>query len=367
MKVFINTPSNFIHDNKHHFSHISYKGFLKQKRSFLDFIKHGVSSSKLHAKLQSPTFINKLYLDKDPDYMLYLNTFKEKYQDFDVIVMNPGLDLVHPEFLYKHFPNSLKCLQFIDDPHLTYSYCLPFSWVFDCAIYCSPSYNENYTMSEILNHVGLKQNKWFPHCITNTEKPKYSIDELKHQLTKRNNKVMYVGNYYTDKSIRLIEIQKHINNEINIYGRHPYFGLIHPILSIINGNFSLKRIKEINDVQRENIYSNYSIGLNMHLSSPARETGNARLYELAYRGIAQVADSGKYSKVSTIFEPEKEILLYENPKECVDQIRRLQNNTDLRISIALAAYKRAINDYSYENVINETCEWFKILIDKKQL
>jgi hypothetical protein len=114
-----------------------------------------------------------------------------------------------------------------------------------------------------------------------------------------------LGNYYTDKSIRLIEIQKHINNEIDIYGRHPYFGLIHPVLSIINGNFSLKRIKEINDIQREKIYSNYSIGLNMHLSYPARETGNARLYELAYRGIAQVVDSGKYSKVSEIFEPEK--------------------------------------------------------------
>ena len=158
-----------------------------------------------------------------------------------------------------------------------------------------------------------------------------------------------------------------INNEINIYGRHPYFGIVHPILSTINGNFSIKRIKSLTDIQRENIYSNYSIGLNMHLSYPAKETGNARLYELPYRGIAQVVDSGKYSKVSTIFEPEKEILLYESPKECVKQIRRLQNDTELRISIALAGYKRAIKDYSYEHVINETCEWFKMLIDKKKL
>ena len=366
MKIFMNTPKNFFKSDEFTFSHISHNNFLKEKRSVLDFIKHGLSSSTLHAKLQSPTFINKLYLDKDPDYMNFLNTFKEKYKDFDVIVMNPGVDLVHPEFLHKHFPNSLKCLQFIDDPHLTYSYCLPFSWVFDCAIYCSPSYNENYSMSEILNYVGLKQNKWFPHCATNTQKPKYTIDELTTQLKSRNNKVMYIGNYYTKKSLRLIEIQKYINNEIDIFGRHPYFGLIHPILSTINGNFSLKRIKKINDLQREKIYSEYSIGLNMHLSYPARETGNARLYELAYRGIAQVVDSGKYSKVSEIFEPEKEILIYHNAKECVDQIRRLQNNNEFRNSIAISAYKRAIKSYSYEKVINDTCEWFKKLIHKNK-
>ena len=87
MKIFMNTPKNFFKSDEFTFSHISHNNFLKEKRSVLDFIKHGLSSSTLHAKLQSPTFINKLYLDKDPDYMNFLNTFKEKYKDFDVIVI----------------------------------------------------------------------------------------------------------------------------------------------------------------------------------------------------------------------------------------------------------------------------------------
>ena len=103
----------------------------------------------------------------------------------------------------------------------------------------------------------------------------------------------------------------------------------------------------------------------MHLSYPSRETGNARLYELAYRGLAQVVDTSEFSHVSKIFEPEKEILTYSSPSECVDQIKRLQNNKELRNTIAINSYKKSIEDYSYEKVINETCEWFKTLIRNK--
>ena len=54
-------------------------------------------------KMQNPFFIQKMYLDKDKEYMNYLHEFKERFFDYDVIVMNPGVDLVHPEFLHKTF------------------------------------------------------------------------------------------------------------------------------------------------------------------------------------------------------------------------------------------------------------------------
>ena len=109
------------------------------------------------------------------------------------------------------------------------------------------------------------------------------------------------------------------------------------------------------------IFALAAIGLNMHLSHPAKETGNARLYELAYRGVAQVVDSSNVSAVNKIFNPNSEILLYESTEECISQLNKLINDKYLRISIATAAYNKAIKEYSYESVINKTCIWFREL------
>ena len=51
----------------------------------------------MSAKFSNPNYLNRLYLEKDKDYFRYLETFRELYKDYDVIVMNPGVDLVHPE------------------------------------------------------------------------------------------------------------------------------------------------------------------------------------------------------------------------------------------------------------------------------
>lgn len=129
----------------------------------------------------------------------------------------------------------------------------------------------------------------------------------------------------------------------------------------MSGFPSSYRVKKLSNLEREEKYKNYAIGLNMHLSYPSKETGNARLYELAYRGVAQVVDSSNVSAVNKIFKPESEILLYSSTEECISQLDRLLKDQSLRISIATAAYNRAIKEYSYENVINETCNWFRKL------
>jgi glycosyltransferase involved in cell wall biosynthesis len=290
--------------------------------------------------------------------MAYLNEFYTRYKDYDVIVMNPGVDLVHPEFLYKYFPNAIKCLHFIDDPHMTYSYCLPFAWAFDCATYVSPSYSEDYTMEQILNLSGFKHTKWFPHCVSNNFAYSFDSNQLKESLINRENKIIYVGNSYTSKNKRLQIIKNKFGKRFDIYGNYPFFGLLFPVISTFSGYPSAYRIKPLTNYEREQKYKKYAIGLNLHLSNPSIETGNARLYELAYRGVAQVVDSSKVSAVGSIFKPDIEILTYNNVDECIFQLDKLLNNQDLRISLATAAYERAINEYSYENVINATCEWF---------
>jgi spore maturation protein CgeB len=146
-----------------------------------------------------------------------------------------------------------------------------------------------------------------------------------------------------------------------MFGMHPFKGLIFPITSTLSGYPSIYRVKKLTNLEREQKYNQYAIGLNMHLSYPSQETGNARLYELAYRGVAQVVDTSSVSVVNKIFKPNTEILLYESTEECIFQLNKLLNDKDLRISIASAAYKRAIKEYSYENVINNTCYWFQEL------
>ena len=39
----------------------------------------------------------------------------------------------------------------------------------------------------------------------------------------------------------------------------------------------------------------------MHLTHPACETGNARTYELAYNGVAQIIDTSDVSLIKNIF------------------------------------------------------------------
>jgi spore maturation protein CgeB len=115
----------------------------------------------------------------------------------------------------------------------------------------------------------------------------------------------------------------------------------------------------LTNFEKEKVYENTSIGINMHLSSPARETGNARTYELAYRGVAQVIDTSNASLIKKIFEPNKEILTYESIDECIFQTKRLMEDDDLRCKIALAGYKKATEEYSYKKTLERLINWFK--------
>ena len=366
MKIFINSPfpnDYIINGNK--ISKFPYNDYLKVKKSFRTYLSRGLRGNNLGAMLTDPTFIHKLYRDKDNGYFNYLYKFKEMFQHYDVIVMNPGVDLIHPEFLYKHFKNSLKVLHFIDDPHLTYSYTLPFSWAFDAATYITPSYSPELNMKDLLKLNGFKYTKWVPHCVTNISDPQFTYEELDNQLLNRKRKVIYVGNFYSGKQNRLSFLKEELGNRFDIFGKYPLGGLLFPILSTLNGFPSMYQVKSISNCLREKYYSEYAVGINMHLNSPSIETGNARLYELAFRGVAQVVDKSEISLIDKIFEPEKEILTYTNINECVKQVQRLLSNDDLRVSIAKNAYRKAVESYQLKNVILDQIKWFESIKEKK--
>jgi hypothetical protein len=366
MKIFMNSPfPDETIFNKHLVSKFPYGNHIKVQKNFKSFISRGLRGNKLGALLADPGFLHKLYREKDKGYFNYLEAFREKYRDFDVIVSNPGVDLIHPEFLYKNFKNSLKVLHFIDDPHLTYSYNLPFSWAFDAATYISPSYSLELNMKDLLELNGFKHIKWVPHCVTNLNEPSLDLHNINNQIINRKKKVIYVGNFYSGKQDRLSFFKNKLGNKFDIFGNFPLNGYMFPLLSILNGYPSTYRVRSISGELREKYYNEYAVGINMHLNSPSIETGNARLYELAFRGVAQVVDTSNISLVDKIFEPEKEILTYRNKYECVEQVERLLLDDNLRITIAKNAYLKSIKSYQLKNVILEQIKWFNRIISKK--
>ena len=81
MKIFYNIPKYYIIDSHFKTDYLSYNGFLKNKTSFYEIIKHGLLSSKLHTKLTIPSFIQKLYIEKDKGYFNFLNEFHERFKE----------------------------------------------------------------------------------------------------------------------------------------------------------------------------------------------------------------------------------------------------------------------------------------------
>ncbi|MDC0954986.1 glycosyltransferase [Alphaproteobacteria bacterium] len=362
---------NSMYDYKHSldgciFVKSDYSQFLKQVPTLSDRLKYGFNRATLFGKLRDPGFLNQLYLERDPDYFKYLEYFRYHFKDCDVIVMDPGVDLVHPEFLHQHFPKALKLIRFIDDPHMTYSYYLPFSWAFDGALYVSPSYSSQFGMEAFLKKVGFKFSYWLPHCISNLAESKPNAENLNSFVADRDGPAVYVGGYYKTKAERLLYLKKMLHSNFDIYGRFPLRGLPFCI-SACQKIGKPVLVKEVSDRKRNEIYSNARVGINMHLSTPSIETGNARLYELPFWGVAQIADVSDVSDTGKIFEDGKDILLYRSLKECVDLTKMLLSDSKLRTSIALEGYLTAHAKYSYDYVMKQLVGFLREKLENDKL
>jgi hypothetical protein len=186
-------------------------------------------------------------------------------------------------------------------------------------------------------------------------------------LEGRISKAVYVGSFYSGKVDRLVTVKQSLGKQFDIYGRFPLDGYSLALSALLKRRILPYRVKPLSVEQREKIYGSYSVGLNMHLSQPGRETGNARLYELAYRGVAQVVDQSGCSDVHKIFIPDKEILTYSTEKECIEKLKILLSDKNLRCSLAERSLQRAFHFYDYEKNLIELIDWFGMLCSKRSL
>jgi len=101
------------------------------------------------------------------------------------------------------------------------------------------------------------------------------------------------------------------------------------------------------------ILHNSKITINHHGSIPPY-ANNMRLYEATGVGTLLVTDWKK--NITDLFEPDKEVVVYRTPEECVELVQYYLNHDDEREAIAKAGQKRTLRDHTYCQRMKELLE-----------
>jgi spore maturation protein CgeB len=321
-----------------------------------DFLNGGLSKWDKKRNFGFMHEIDTLYRYKDQNYMRYINDFLDKFSDFDIFVMS-SFNPIHPEVIDKYLKNKVKILGFVDDPYSTYTRGIPHLWAFDGAFYISPSYSKEEFFENSLNKWGSENNIWLPLCPKTIEFP--TIDE--NFFKNRPVDLVYVGNYIGypngSKVDRLIKLKKHFGDRFQIHGRWPLKGYIATVRGLLGKPFFYNRITGISQEDRENLYFNTKIGLNMHVSPTPTETGNMRMYETPYHGMMQICDKAGANAHELIYKPNKEAVFYDSTDEAIDLIEHYLTHDEERIKIAKAGFERTLRDYNWENNWKKLLDW----------
>lgn len=86
--------------------------------------------------------------------------------------------------------------------------------------------------------------------------------------------------------------------------------------------------------------------LNYHIGVAGNYAGNMRMFEATGTGSCLLTDNK--SNISDLFEPGREIVVYNNIEDCIDKAKWLLNNEEERSNIALAGMKRTLASHTVE-------------------
>lgn len=315
--------------------------------------------------MSRPDYLNYLYHEKVKWYMQYLDAFYESHHDADIIVLQHDVEFIHPEFLFHNFKKQIKCLYTVDDPHRSYELLTPNIWAYDCCAYISPSFNRCFSTESFIQACSSKPSYWLPLCMS-VQAPypyeQFTDDELLTYLNNKKQGLIYCGAYYRSKSSRLQHILANCPKRLSpsVYGSYPLFGLPFALRALLNSG-RLCRPRYLTRSSLTSLYRQAAIGVNIHLSTPAQETGNMRMYEYALYGVAQLCDSSHWSAASNIFTHEHDILLYETMDQLYDYLSYLDENPVIRSTLAFNAYRTVTTKYSYLTQLESFGHWLTSL------
>lgn len=306
--------------------------------------------------------VDRLYRERDPQYMRLINDFVDRFRDFDLIVMG-SYNFIHPEVLVRELKGPRKVLGFIDDPYSTYLRGIPYLWAFDGAFYISPGYIDDLDFGTALNRWGCSRARWWPLVPFPHIEPPQVDDSF---FSKRDIDVIYVGNPTGSKVDRLVHLKKHFGSRFRVHGRWRWFGYAGWSRLLAGKRVYPYRVTALSNTERTQLYWRTKIGFNMHVSEIPTETGNMRMYETAAHGMMMVCDKGSRDSHARIFAPDREALYYSSLGEAIDIIEHYLADEAARLKVAKAAFARYWNDYRWESNLLGLLDW-AIALPRKDL
>jgi hypothetical protein len=193
-------------------------GYFPKKSSWSlgDFINEGRNGYyHRRAVVLGASGVDRLYRERNGNYMRMAQDFVERFRHFDVIIMST-YNFLHPEILHRELARPTKILGFIDDPHSTYLRGIPYLWAFDGAFYISPSYIDGLAFADALARWTNKPTMWWPLVPFAFDQPVSSDAAF---FRERDIELVYIGNPTGTKMERLIRLRRHFGNRLRIHGR----------------------------------------------------------------------------------------------------------------------------------------------------
>ena len=322
--------------------------------SLSDLIVSGLNGfDQRRALFASAAGVDRLYRERNPNYMRMIGDFIDRFRDFDLIVMGT-YNFIHPEVLAQELKKPIKILGFIDDPMSTYLRGIPYIWAFDGAFFISPGYIDNQPFDEAIQRWGGKSAMWWPLVHVPFSRPE-KADE--HFFRQRDVDIVYVGNPYGPKIERLIQLKRHFGDRMRLHGRWQFKGYLGFVRGLLGKPVYPHRVTSLTPEERTRLYWRAKIGFNMHLSDYPCETGNMRMYETPAHGMLMVCDKAASNTHARIFEPNTEAVYYESINEAIDLIEYYLTHAEERIRIAQAGYERCWRDYEWEKNMKKFLDW----------
>jgi len=97
--------------------------------------------------------------------------------------------------------------------------------------------------------------------------------------------------------------------------------------------------------------SQSTMALNFHVGAAGEYAGNIRLFEVT--GIGTCLLSDKKKNIGELFKDEKEIIVYEDEKDCIEKIRYLYENPKIAMDIGHNAYERVLKQHTTKHRMQE--------------
>jgi spore maturation protein CgeB len=100
------------------------------------------------------------------------------------------------------------------------------------------------------------------------------------------------------------------------------------------------------------------ITFNSHVDVAGSKAANMRLFEATGVGTCLVTDYK--DNLTNFFDIDNEVVTYKSINECIDKVKNLLRNDELRTKIAIAGQKRTLKEHSYNLRISEFAKFLEL-------